>query len=132
MTTIFVFFDGAHHRFNTKRARELAECFFAAHDIPNRKITRRHFSLIEKYFQQGVAAYEINEEVTFALKYLPSLFDKISISQMNIGIYKEHAFLITNLDKVTNNYSCAECQARFTQVYHLHVMQRLAPEELPK
>ena len=38
---------------------------------------------------------------------------------MNIGIYKEHAFLITNLDKVTNNYSCAECQARFTKVCNL-------------
>ena len=33
---------------------------------------------------------------------------------MNIGIYEEHAFLITNLDKVTKNYACAECQARFT------------------
>ena len=111
--------QGAHHMFNTKRARELAESFFAAHDIPNRKITRRHFPLIEKHFQQGIAAYEINEEGTFALKYLPSRFDKIGIPQMNIGIYKEHAFLITKLDKVTHNFSCAECQARFTQVCHL-------------
>ena len=69
--------QGAHHRFNTKRACELAERFFAAHDITNRKITRRHFPLIEKHFQQGIAAYEINEEGTFALKYLPSRFDKI-------------------------------------------------------
>ena len=38
---------------------------------------------------------------------------------MNIGIYKEHAFLVTNLDKVTHNFSCAECQARFIQVCHL-------------
>ena len=60
--------QGAHHRFNTKRACELAERFFAAHDITNRKITRRHFPLIEKHFQQGIAAYEINEEGTFALK----------------------------------------------------------------
>ena len=97
----------------------MAESFFAAHDIPNRKITRRHFPLIEKHFQQGIAAYEINEEGTFALKYLPSRFDKIGIPQMNIGIYKEHAFLITNLDKVTHNYSCAECQARFIQACHL-------------
>ena len=111
--------QGAHHRFNTKIARELAESFFAAHDIPNRKITRRHFPLIEKHFQQGFAAYEINEEGTFALKYLPSRFDKIGKPQMNIGIYKKRAFLITNLNKVTNIYSCAECQARFTQVCHL-------------
>ena len=100
--------QGAHHRFNTKRARELAESFFAAHDIPNQKITQRHFPLIEKYFQQGIAAYEINEEGKFALKYLPSRFDKIGIPEMNIGIYK-----------VTNNFSCEECQARFTKVCNL-------------
>ena len=38
---------------------------------------------------------------------------------MNIGIYEEHAFLITNLDKVTRNYAFAECQARFTQACNL-------------
>ena len=111
--------QGARKDRNTRRAQKLAESFFAAHDIPNRKITRRHFPLIEKHFRQGIAAYEINEEGTFALKYLPSRFDKIGISQMNIGIYKEHAFLITNLDKVTHNYSCAQCQARFTKACDL-------------
>ena len=110
---------GSHHRFNTRRAQELAESFFAAHDIRNRKITRRRFPLIEKHFQQDIAVYEINEEGTFALKSLPSRFDKIGIPQMNIGLYKEHAFLITNLDKVTHNFSCAEFQARFTQVCNL-------------
>ena len=111
--------QGAHKNRNTKRAPELAENFFAAHEIPNRKITRRHFPLIEKHFQKGIGAYEVNEEGAFALKYLPSRFDKIGKPQMNIEIYKEHAFLITNLDKVTNNYSCAVCQARFTQACNL-------------
>ena len=111
--------QGARKDRNTIRAHELAESFFAAHDIPNRKTTRRHFSLIEKHFHQGFAAYEVNEVVTFALKYLPSRFDKIGKPQMNIGIYKEHAFLITNLDKVTHSYLCAECQARFTQAFDL-------------
>ena len=78
----------------------MADSFFAAHDIPNRKITRRHFPLIEKHFYQGFAAFEVNEAGTFALKYLPSRFDKIGEPQMNIGIYKKHAFLITNLNKV--------------------------------
>ena len=35
---------------------------------------------------------------------------------MNIGVYQDHAFLITNLQKATNRYACAEYQARFTQV----------------
>ena len=30
---------------------------------------------------------------------------------MNIGIYEDHAFLITNLDRVKKHYACAECQA---------------------
>ena len=34
---------------------------------------------------------------------------------MNIGIYEDHAFLITNLDKVSNHNACAECQAGFSK-----------------
>lgn len=33
---------------------------------------------------------------------------------MHISIYKDHASLITNLDRMTKHYACAECQARFT------------------
>ena len=33
---------------------------------------------------------------------------------MTIGIFKEHAFLITDLEKATNTYACAHCDARFT------------------
>lgn len=50
----------------------------------------------------------------------------MGMPQMNIGIYQKHGFLITNLDKVTNNYSCAECQARFTQACNCSVIQRRA------
>ena len=55
----------------------------------------------------------------FALKYLPSRFDKIGLPQMDISIYEEHALLITKLDKVTKHYEFAECQARLTKVCHL-------------
>ena len=79
---------GARKDKNTRRAHELAESFFAAHDIPNRKITRRRFPLIEKSFHQGFAAYEVNEAGRFALKYLPSRFDKIGKPHVNIGITK--------------------------------------------
>ena len=33
---------------------------------------------------------------------------------MTFGIFKEHAFLITDLEKATNTYVCAHCDARFT------------------
>ena len=91
MATSFVFSDALllFDR-NTEKKRELAANFFAFHqNIPNLKITQRHFPLIEKYFQQGLAAYEVNEDGTFALKYLPSRFDKIGRPQINIGIYRE-------------------------------------------
>lgn len=44
---------------------------------------------------------------------------QIGVSQMNIGIYENHAFLIRNLDKVSKHYACAECQARFTKAWNL-------------
>ena len=34
---------------------------------------------------------------------------------MYIGLYEGHAFLITDINKVTNNYTCGECMARFTK-----------------
>ena len=78
-----------------------------------------HFSLIQNHFQQGIAGYEIDAEGALALKYLPSRFDKIRVPQIDIGIYEEHALLITKPDKVTKHYACAECQARFTKACHL-------------
>ena len=47
-------YQGADRRFNTRKVRELAESFFAAHDIPNRKISRRHFPLIENIFSRAL------------------------------------------------------------------------------
>ena len=38
---------------------------------------------------------------------------------MTIGIFKEHAFLITDLEKVTNTCACAHCDARFTKSCHI-------------
>ena len=38
---------------------------------------------------------------------------------MTIGIYGSHAFLITDINKVTNNYTCGECLARFTRADNL-------------
>ena len=41
------------------------------------------------------------------------------VPQMDIGIYEEHALLITKFDKVTKHNACAEFQARFTKACHL-------------
>ena len=39
---------------------------------------------------------------------------------MTIRLYEGHAVLITDINKVTNNYTCAECMARFTRTDNLN------------
>lgn len=69
---------------------------------------------------QIISGYnEVEDEGTFSLKYMILGFDKIRVPRMNIGIYEEHAFLITNLGKVSNHHTCAECEASFTKTYNL-------------
>ena len=110
--------QGAHRVRNTRKTRELAASIFDKNRVRG-QIYKRHFPFIENNFQQGIAGYEIDAEGAFALKYLPSRFDKMRVPQMDIGIYEEHALLITKPDKVTKHYVCAECQARFTKACHL-------------
>ena len=45
---------------------------------------------------------------------------------MTVGIYGAHAFLIIDINKVTNNYTCGECLARFTQTDNL--VRHCAPQ----
>lgn len=85
----------------------------------NHRIYKGHFPLIENHFQQGSAGYEVDDEGTFSLKYLPSRFDEIGVPQMNIGILEDHAFLIRNLEKGTNHYCCNDCQQTFTKIVNL-------------
>ena len=65
------------------------------------------------HFKQGIAAYSITIEGEFALSYTLSRYDKVGPPTMTIGLYEAHAFLITDINKVTNNYTCGECLARF-------------------
>ena len=110
--------QGAHRVRSTRKTRELAASIFDKNRVRG-QIYKRHFPFIENHFHQGIAGYEIDAEGAFALKYLPSRFDKMRVPQMDIGIYEEHALLITKPDKVTKHYVCAECQARFTKACHL-------------
>ena len=38
---------------------------------------------------------------------------------MHMGICDNHAFLIKDINKVSNNFTCGECQARFTKFCNL-------------
>ena len=96
--------QGAHRVRNTRKTLKLAASFFDKHRVRG-PMYKRHFPLIQNHFQQGIAGYEIDAEGAFALKYLASRFDKIRVPQIDIGIYEEHALLITKPDKVTKHYA---------------------------
>ena len=110
---------GSHKRDNTRRTRALAQSFFATHPKLT-IITSQQFHLLERHFKQGIAAYSVTNEGDFVLTYTPSHYDKVSHPTMAIGLYEGHAFLITDINKVTNNYSCDGCMARFTRASDLY------------
>ena len=104
-------FRGAKIRDNIRRTRELAQSFFAAHPKLT-AVTTQQFHLLERHFKQGIAAYSVTNEGDFVLGYTPSRYDKVYHQTMTIGLYEGRAFLITDINKVTNNYTCGECMAR--------------------
>ena len=112
-------FRGANNQFNTRRSRELAQSFFAAYPkLPF--ITLQQFHLLQKHFKQAIAAFSVTNAGDFILTHHPSHYDKVSYPTINIGLYEGHAFLLTDINKVTNNYTCGECMARFTKSVNLN------------
>lgn len=39
---------------------------------------------------------------------------------VTIGLVEGHAFLIKDIKKLAENYSCKECNAKFTKIGHLY------------
>ena len=107
--------QGAHVRDNMRRTRELAEAFFAQHPGLRNRLTDKHLPLLEKHFKQGIAAYTIQPNGDFILTHLPANYDKVGRPVLTMGLYEGHAFLIRDIKQVTYNYTCGDCQARFTQ-----------------
>ena len=117
---------GAHKKDNLRKTRELAREFFTLHDIPNEIVEFQHIPLISKHFNQEIIVYDVTPEGVFALKgwfkddireareVLGEDEEEGKYPPMTTGIFKEHAFLITDLENATNTYACAHCDARFT------------------
>ena len=110
---------GAHVRDNIRRTRELAEAFFSQRPGLRNRLTDKHLPLIEKHFKQGIAAYTVQPNGDFLLTHLPANYDKVGRPVMTMGLYEGHAFLIRDIKAVAQNYTCGDCQARFTQSCHL-------------
>ena len=108
--------QGADRTRNIRRTRELARSFFAPYpNIQDNVVTLRQFPLLERHFKQGIVAYTVIDNGDFVLSYTRSRYDKVGHPTMTVNIYNSHAFLITDINKATNNYTCGQCLARFTR-----------------
>ena len=111
--------QGARRDRNVRITRQLAQSFLAAYPKILPPIAVNKLYWVEQHFKQGIAAYTVTQAGDFVLSHTPARYDKVGRPTMTIGNYGGHAFLITDIKKVTNNYTCGDCGARFTQAYHL-------------
>ena len=102
-------------RDNIRRNRELAEAFFAQRPGLRNRLTDKHLPLLESHFKQGIATYTVKPNGDFVLTHLPANYDKVGRPVLTMGLYEGHALLIRDIKQVTHNYTCGDCQARFTQ-----------------
>ena len=110
---------GAKVRDNMRKTRELENSFFARLPGLCNHLTDKHLHLLERHFKQGIAAYTVQPNGDFILTHFPANYNKVGRPVLTIGLYAGHAFLIRNLAQVARSFTCADCQARFTQACHL-------------
>ena len=106
---------GAHVRDNIRKTNELAETFFAKRPGLRNGLTAKHIPLLEEHFKQGIVVYTVQPNGAFHLTHLPANYDQVGQPVLIMGLYDGHAFLIRDIKKVTRNFTCGDCQARFTK-----------------
>ena len=110
---------GAYVRDNIRKTNELAQTFFAKRPGLRNRLTARHIPLLEEHFKQGIEVYTVQPNGDFHLTHLPASYDHVGQPVLTMGLYDGHAFLIRDIKKVTRNFTCGDCQARFTKPCHL-------------
>ena len=110
---------GAKVRDNIRKTRELENSFFAQRPGLRNRLTDKHLPLLERHFKQGIAAYTVQPNGDFVLIHFPANYDQVGRPVLIMGLYAGHVFLIKNLAQVARYFTCAACQARFTQACHL-------------
>ena len=110
--------QGAHKRDNTRKTKELAQSFSGKYRNLN-SVTIQQFDLLEKHFHQEIAAYRVTNSGDFTLVHHPTYKGRVYHTPLHMGLYETHAFLIKDINKVSNNFTCGDCQARFTQSCNL-------------
>ena len=77
------------------------------------------FPLIANYFNQHIIVYEVSPEGVFGLRGSFTSEEEGEHLIMTIGVYNNHAFLITDLEKAAKTYQCTHCGAGFTKSTNL-------------
>ena len=121
---------GARPDRSTTAARELEKSFFKLRDAPNDvpKTSLDELDLVERHLNQqtdfsnwlGIRVCEPEREddgsvVWHIKRNPPAKFSNI----LTIGAYNGHAFVIKDISKLANTYSCVHCRARFTKPCNL-------------
>ena len=83
------------------------------------RLTDKHLPLLEKHFKQDIAAYTVQPNGDFVLTHLPVNYDKVGRPVLTMGLYEGHAFLIRDIKTIAHNFTCGDCQARFTKSCNL-------------
>jgi len=79
---------------------------------------------VEEKFKLGIRVYEPSEDGTWRLIRQPAQYEAIGIEPMTIGWYNDHAFLIKDIKKIVNVYTCDHCNQLFTQAWNLSLHKR--------
>ena len=107
---------GADRRDNLQKTRDYSENLFATNNFG----TPNDFTKLEAHLKQGIAVNEVGHNDWLTMIHRLAPYDKVGKPTMLMVIYNRHAFLITDIDKVTRSFACGECNAKFTRSWLLN------------
>ena len=106
--------QGAYPDRCTSEAQGMATAFYG-HKGPFPKFGLVQLKKVEAKFKIGIRVYEPCEDGPWRLARQPAHYEAVEIQPMTIGLYNCHAFLITNIKRLTHQYACSHCNQQFTQ-----------------
>jgi hypothetical protein len=120
-----VFHCLALHRQNLKRpnrtraeAVKLAKEFYGEMaEFP--KLAFDDLKNVEATFKIGIRVYVPDENGTWLLIKQPAHYDVKGTEPMTLGYYNDHAFLISEINKVAKVFACPHCNQQFTKACNL-------------
>ena len=106
-----------HFGFNPKRCQREAKRYATQfEEAAGKHICQASFKELEDFFQVSITAYTVDDTRLFRLFHHP---EAEYPTNMTIGLYHAHAFLIKDLDQVAEVFVCSKCGKTATKSCHL-------------